>query len=383
MKWLIFFIIPLFSCGWEFPTGYETIENDKIRSIAVVYDNNQLAEGSPSDTVDLYAYFGGEKVSSVNWSFLAGSGTDILTQDTVPLENIMVPGSYKEHTGQIGDSVILSIVISSSFLRDRLAAVDNVGALVPSFLKSSFSPALLQRNPLEVLDVLEFLASQPSSGDQVVDSLVHLLTGDNTTDVKEFLPRILQIFSVQLNVLVIVNEKYKARSNITIRYNSKLRYLGKYIPVNRNPQIERICLYRVRGERETFDPQKNASFLDTSYDLMDLDSITYKRGCSYFLQVFRKGGLIDSSVSLQGILDEEHYTCEWFMQDNSNQGSGSGLMRLVGDMSLSSIVKIKMPANPVNRSFTVWCVVYDFLLGERLRPVGFAIRRTRGVVVAP
>jgi hypothetical protein len=182
---------------------------------------------------------------------------------------------------------------------------------------------------------------------------------------------------------VLINGKYKAKSNITIRYNSRLRYLGTYIPVNRNPQIKNVRLYQVRGERKTFNFAENSSEVVAYYDLKGLDSIPYQKGCSYFLQVFKESGLVDSGVTLQGIYDREHYTSEWFMQDNSYQGSGSDFLRIEKDLTTSLMVKIKMSTNPLGRSFTLWCVVYDYYLGERLRPVGFAIRCARVFFVAP
>ena len=126
------------------------------------------------------------------------------------------------------------------------------------------------------------------------------------------MPRVLQIFSVPLNVFVLVNGKYKARSNITIRYNNRLRYLGTYIPVNRNPQIKNVRLYKVRGDRKKFDFAANSPEIVAYYDLQGLDSIPYESGFSYFLEVFRENGRFGVAQGRR-----EHYTCEWFMQDNS------------------------------------------------------------------
>ena len=139
----------------------------------------------------------------------------------------------------------------------------------------------------------------------------------------------------------------------------------------------------MRGERKTFNFVENSSEVVAYYDLKGLDSIPYQKGCSYFLQVFKESGLVDSGVTLQGIYDREHYTSEWFMQDNSYQGSGSDFLRIEKDLTTSLMVKIKMSTNPLGRSFTLWCVVYDYYLGERLRPVGFAIRCARVFFVAP
>lgn len=382
MRWLILVaIILMIQCGYEFPTGYETIENDKVRSVVMVYNNKQLAEGAPSDTVDVYAYFGGEKINSISWSYSSGSEAE--TGDTSPLENIMLSGSYKEYISQNTDSVSLRLVIPDSFIRVTLAGVENVEALVPSFLRSSFPPNLLKKKPGEVLDMLDFLSTQPDAGAIAADSLLRLLSEDETVDIKDLMPRVLQIFSVPLNIFVLVNGKYKAKSNITIRYNNRLRYLGTYITVNHNPQIKNVRLYKVRGERETFNTAENPSSIVAYYDLKSLDSIPYESGCSYFLEVFRESGLLDSGVSLQGVYDNEHYTSEWFMLDNSYQGSGSDFLRIEKELTISSVVKFKIPANPIGRSFTLWCVVYDYYLGERLRPIGFAIMCTRCVFINP
>ena len=84
MRWMIIVAILMMQCGYEFPTGYETIENDNVRSVVMVYINKQLAEGAPSDTVDMCAYFGGEKINSIRWSILTVLGT-------LTLDNIILP----------------------------------------------------------------------------------------------------------------------------------------------------------------------------------------------------------------------------------------------------------------------------------------------------
>ncbi len=379
MRWLIIVAILMIQCGYEFPTGYETIENDKVRSVVMVYNNKQLAECAPSDTLDMYAYFGGEKINSISWSYSLGSESG----DTFPLENIMLSGSYKEYISQNTDSVSLRLVIPDSFIRIVMTGIENVEALVPPFLKSSFPPNLLKKKTGEVLDMLEFLSTQPSGGATTADSLLRLLSEDETIDIKELMPRVLQIFSVPLNIFVLVNGKYKAKSNITIRYNNRLRYLGTYITVNRNPQIKNIRLYKVRGERNTFNPAENPSAIAAYYDLKSLDSIHYESGYSYFLEVIHQSKLVDTGVSLQGVYGNEHYTSEWFMQDISYQGSESDFLRIEKNYTISSVVKIKMPANPIGRSFILWCVVYDYYLGERLRPVGFDIMCTRSIFIKP
>ncbi|HEX3019760.1 MAG TPA: hypothetical protein VHP36_05645 [Chitinispirillaceae bacterium] len=379
MKWLVLLTVLLIQCGYEFPTGYETIDNDKVRPVVMIFNNHQLAEGSPLDTIDLRAYFGGEKINSIRWSILSRSRFDAEYNDTIPIEQIMLTESYKEYFGTGTDSASMLIMVPDSLIRHELGGLQNVGALIPSFMKSYFSADFLKKSSDDVLDMLDYLSNQPSSGLLVADSLVRTLSGDAKIDIKEFMPRILQIFSVPLNIYVVVNEKFKAKSAVTIRYNNRLRYLGSYIPVNRNPQIQYIRLYRINGDRATFDPRVDP-YVDY-YDLTGFDSIAFNKKYSYFLEVTRKAGLVDTSISLQGLRDEEHFTCEWLLQDINNQGTDSDFLRIVRNLSAVSVVKIKIPSNPVGRVFTVWSIVYDYSLGERLRPVGFATRCASAIIV--
>jgi hypothetical protein len=62
--YLIVFALVGIQCG-QFPTRYERIEPDALRSIGFVY--KPYAEGAPGDIIRVGAYFAGEKVVSISW----------------------------------------------------------------------------------------------------------------------------------------------------------------------------------------------------------------------------------------------------------------------------------------------------------------------------
>ncbi|HEX3020686.1 MAG TPA: hypothetical protein VHP36_10310 [Chitinispirillaceae bacterium] len=357
----------LLHCGYEFPTSYESVDGNKVRPIAVIFDNNGMPEGAPRDTMTVKTYFGGEPVKAITWSYLYNSNSS----DTIQLQKIIVPGTYEEYTGTNTDSIIFRLVIPDSFIRNEFTKIQSFGALVPEYISSTFSTALIQRKPGDVLDFLDLLSSGPSRA-QNADSLFRFLAGDSNADFKTVLPYILQIFSVYLKIHAVINGKYEMESSLTVRYNAKLRYLGSYIPVNMNQKIEKMYLYRVKGDKESFESGKD--IIDAIYDLAMVDSIPYEKGCSYFLEVVRKDPQ-DSAFSMSGFRDLENHTCEWFMQDNNKlNASDRNCFKIKYEMSRTSLVKINMPSNPVNRTFLVWCVMYDYFIGERLRPVGFSMQ---------
>ena len=92
---------------------------------------------------------------------------------------------------------------------------------------------------------------------------------------------------------------------------------------------------------------------------------------------------MDSGVTLQGIYDREHYTSEWFMQDNSYQGSGSDFLRIEKDLTTSLMVKIKMSRIRLDVLLLCGVVVYELLSGRAITTGWLAIRCARVFFVAP
>lgn len=371
-------LVLLLNCGYQFPTSYEKIETNKVRPVAIICDYNGLAEGSPLDTLILHAHFGGDQINNVDWFYLCKN----VKTDTLSLQQIMVPGSYKQYSGTNTDSFNFTIVIPDSFIRNEFKDKKSLKEIIPVYMHGQLSRNLLNKSPNEVLDFLEKLCSYNSNvGILYADSLIQELTGDSSVDAGSVMPVLLQVFTVPLKIYVIVNDLYKMEYSVTVRYNNKLGYLGAYITVNNNPKINSIRLYEVKGEKKTFNWDDFQSVTDTFYNIPVTDTIRYKKGYSYFLAVLRNSNPIDTGMSFSGIRGAENFNCEWFLNNGSTPENISHIY-LTKSMSRSSIVKVNLPSDLSVGCFTVWCVLYDYYLGERLRPVGFDMRCGKIAIVS-
>ena len=149
-----------------------------------------------------------------------------------------------------------------------------------------------------------------------------------------------------------------------------------FIPVNRNPVINQITLYKVRGELKSFSPHYDHSRIDTSYDFTKTKSITFEKGYSYFLFA-NMDFPVDTGISMYRAKGLEDFVFEWFYyNENPNGISADSLFLIENWPPNSGSIRLLPPLSRQVRHFSIWLVIYDYYLGERLRPVGFGVKQT-------
>jgi hypothetical protein len=159
-------------------------------------------------------------------------------------------------------------------------------------------------------------------------------------------------------------------------------YLGAFIPVNRNPVINSITLYKVRGDVSSFNQYTDISRADGVQILNGGDSIHFETGFSYFLVANRDYNIIDTAVSMSGWRDLESSIFDWFYSnDDSIPGVSKESLFMLKSRPGSSVVKVYPSQVSSMRHVSIWVVLYDAFIGERLRPVGFSFKAYNGVVV--
>lgn len=378
-------------CGIQFPTRYERIENDSVRALAFVYDNNTLAEGAPGDTVTLHAYFAGERVRDVQWTIATEVISDIFSGDTfgdtVSLSGYMVPGNYHEYFGGNTDSVVFDFVIPAEVILRHFNGPITVANLIPA-QAASFVPASISLVPVPVLvDALDGIAAKIPDriaelpGDTAYLWLTASLQGGGLG--LAGLEPLLQVFSVSIKIFAFVNGKYRVESTYTVRYNGKFHYIETRIPVNRNPVINWIKVYRLKKNAAVtfFDPLLDADKIDTVFPFDSAsDTVFIDEGYRYFLVCDSAVASLDSGYSLTGFnVERENLFCRWFFRDE-DPVPGVPLDSLVSiGNSRSNAVELLPPVDTRMLHFSLWLVGYDEFMGERLRPIGFTLLPRQGV----
>lgn len=378
---LLLLITLLSGCGVNLPDQFENVE--KLRSLAITFDNHGYAEASPGDTVRMRAYFSGENVTSAQWwvstQLISGVfGRDTFV-DSVPLQQFIVPGSYTEFFQGNTDSLTFDFKIPSDLIRKQFDLSKPVSTLLPASIDDSVKQKLSSFTIGQVFDIID-LASTPGLFSMVKTDT---LFGGMLT--KQNLNLILQVFSIQIRVSGIINGYYRLKTLYTVKYNSNMKKAGLDVEVNRNPVIENVKLYKVSGSKSSFDPK--SSDIKKVYDLSGVsDTIYIEKGYSYFLRASVDESLIDTSFDfLAGHDKKELFYYKWFYRNNDK----------LSDIAMDNLMKIALPTLDSNtvkmypsldkrmEHFSIWLAVYDDLYGVGLRPRGHAFKAMDGVFKYP
>ncbi len=376
----------LLGCGIDFSTRYDRIEENRVRPLAFVYDNNGLAEASPGDSVWCTVYFAGEQVNTIDFSITSSLiinrfGRDTFA-DTVSLDRYLIPETYMEFFGGETDSVKFRFIVPAEIIRNHFARYQDIGSLFPPSVSDTVVPKTLRDiKPSEIIDVIELLTAGEISSESVSNPFNIATYDTDIQNIVTFLPMLLQVFTVNIKIFALVNNHYLTESTFSVRYNSRLAGIIPAIPVNHNPSIDWIRCCRVKSNKLLFDPIKDSALIDTVYELYPgCDTIQIDTGYRYFLAadtlqfIDSCFSITDSAMSRQ----PERFSCEWFFQNSgtSQDMSVDSLVSLGVNFTGSSI-EITPPVDTRLRRVNIWLVMYDSFLGERLRPVGFSLKGVR------
>ncbi len=350
---------------------FERIENDKLRVIGVSFEG--AAEYAPGDTVKGKAYFAGNTVVSAG-DFSIAYVHQYDKNNIYPDEQTI---DLLDTTLWLPDSMQFRYVIPKDvFLTKKVQGLQDT---------------------VMIRKLYQLASSVSQFGDTLLppvseDSLAQLIVAVNSLYAKPSL----FFYANSAN-----GTRLKVRSEITIRYNS---LFPDYLPVNHNPVINWIAIYKVPASRsESFSPHDpditgrssvtylyNTFFPDTVADTIVIDT-----GYSYFLacnqgidfHLSANGDTIRDTtcdlITLPGDNEEtipEEYNYQWLFQnlDDIDEVKDSLLVLLYGNTGPGTI-EIKPPVNTAMQRFKVWVVVNDFISGMYSRPKGFAVGSGEGV----
>jgi hypothetical protein len=371
-------------CGIQFPTRYERVEDDRVRTLAFVFDNKTLAESAPGDTVTLHSYFSGERVSSIRWTMATQVVTDVFLGDTfgdtVSMEGYMVPGRYREHFGGATDSAVFDFVVPRDVITAHFSGGATVAGLMPPGIPVPLPEPLASMPASALIAALDSIAGMlPARAAELpayppYQQLTSVLAGAGLG--LEALEPLLQMSSVTVKVLASVNFKYRVESELTVRYNSRFHVLEPAIRVNRNPAVEWVSVVRLMKDSSAlfFDPLRDTGKIDAVFPLNAAgDTVPIDEGYRYFLVCDSAAASLDSGRSLTGgVAGREDLLYRWFFR-NDDHVAGVPLDSLVGiQQSMFNSAALLPPVDTRMTHFTLWLVARDQFLGERLRPAGFA-----------
>jgi hypothetical protein len=413
----------------QFPTRYDRIEPNKLRSMG--FELGPQAEGAPGDTIHVRAFFGGEPVTAVSWQFSYDHIMNIY--GTNAIINIRPLAVFNVSDG-LPDSIDISFVIpDSTFFLTKAIQPEILSTIMPHL------PAGMQS--MTQGDLAAFLKDLGSVDKNGMASLtafgvkwgpamgIAALTPSSLDTVMGIAGILVGAFSINgelyANATSTEGTRLKIKGEFTIRYNSRFKAtpLAAMLPVNRNPALRWIGVYKVKdssrgssgfGEGPAFTQNDSLAYLYNEFMPWKVrNTVLIEKGYSYYLatdsgtvsfslkagdSIFMDGNkqTFSSDTTLSGesmldyrvvtygntgksVIDTETYSYDWEYQNMALDGVTQPLDSLFviaggGNGHGPAIVRFLPSLDHKMTRARIWVTASDNLLGELNRPVGQTIR---------
>lgn len=375
----------LINCS-DWPTSYERIDDNKVRTLDFVYQNSgdtTLCEAMPGDTLLLYAYFGGEPITDIDWKVSYNIFRDPYGEMDTALD--VMPLEYTPITPDMTDIPQATQAIGLQFIIPENVMVNNKS------LNNEF---------------VNEIASQTGLAKEQLFTALNLLARTDTTmwsnfipdpqqlaELKQQLPHIVQQLAIEARIIVKINGLYNVESDFTIRFNRGMHYFpGIY--TNANPKISYIGLYKLKDSSYPyFNPQDmsvNDSvlclYIADSSDMSSVgknfitgDTVLIDKGFTYYLCVdtgyINNRDYRDLAISMTGNVDYETIFTQWCFRQEPDEITDiavSEFMQLEDDNE--HMVEFLPPLTDKIKTITFWVQNFDYFLGERFRPSASSLK---------
>jgi len=370
----------------KFTTSYNRIDDSEFRMLDFIYEP---ADASPGDTITLTAVFAGKTTvdlrSDIEWSISFNVMRDLLFGSTTVVDSMLLTGSFDTVFSPKTRAVAFRIPIPKDIMRTSKQIPDKWTDMLPDQMVDVIPADFASMTKNQIIDTLESFLENPAG--VISDGGSNPLVQN-----ADYLPQLLQFFTVPIRVTAKMNEPgrlpHTIRSNQIIRYNRSIREDAKInaIPVNRNPVVDSIVVYKVKGKNvSTFDSKSSLKSTTPHIWLYNPQSpvedpvIEVEDGYTYFLEAFSSSRL-DSSITMGGKDTLETHYAYWQFQLDPKEAGGvhfSRYMDIGGGMG-NSLSILTPPSNTDIKKFTLWVTVIDDFLNEMNRPEASTLAEVSG-----
>lgn len=351
--------ILLFIAGCEqFSTTYQRVDDTEFRVLNFVY---QPADAAPGDSVTLTAVFAGKNIDldeQLEWWVSFNMIQDLFGSVTVVDSQLLRPIARR---GDITFSpntqtAAFRFKIPEDIVRNSASIPEVWTDMLPSGMLGMIPAEVASLTKGEMIDVLESFCGNndayPSIPRDIIDT---------------HLPQLLQFFTVPIRISAKIREPGKLphtiRSNHSVRYNSRITVTD--VPINRNPLIDSVTVYKYRG-----DSLHDVILLDNSGNSV----INVESGYSYFLHPYTSWR--DQSITMDGNPVTERHFMSWQLQLDPAEAAGVHHSRYPSINNSDG--EIMLPTDRSITKFTFWVTVDDEVVNERMRPRGSALKEVSG-----
>ncbi len=387
-KYIILFLCMVLSSCTSFYNVFERVEKPYVRTLDFVYRNQAdttLVEGMPGDTMLLYAYFGGDSISDMQWDVSYEVFVSVYGEDTAydknPLDyDIIAPDnagfSNATHCEAIKFVIPEDIMEYSPSVDDEALALlgldrEKVLGLIDSIMSTGINP--------ESAFVFAQIAFP-----ELVDEIY----------------KIMQVFTIPIRLHAKINGTFSIESDVMVRYNRFFRAFPN-VYENKNPEIKFIGIHKFKEDPYPDIDIEKMGTMDSTYVLYIKDTADtqyYGRNCilsdtilfdpeyTYYINsdsgtISINGSIVkefrDSCTSItfsndgdivSSIAMEEYYLQTFFelSRNEMDMVPDNNDWFLIGG-GLGTMDRIYPPLDTSFTQATIWQQIYDGFIGERLR----------------
>lgn len=373
--------LSLLSCT-DFMSQYERIEDSRIRLIDFVYEP---AEAAPGDTVLCKTFFAGKEidVDDIEWRVSYKLSMNAFGFDSAfdeqPLPTITASCSTVNAATQCFS---MRFVIPKNCIAESPLVQDDWMSLLPQELQDMLPEEFKAFDKKTILAVVDSLAEVAASADADGRAALAAMLPESF---RAQLPLLVQLLTAKIRLYAYVKNSHRIRSDYSVNYNRTFAMLpGLPLYENRNPKIDSIGLYRVKGIG-IGDYDKNAD--TTEYFPLTADGdtgieIKVKEGYTYFIEAFVSNR--DSVVTLGDMLNGEpvsveDLSSEWLFQMDENEMEN---VKANDRMNIAPLGDLNgffyPPRSRKIKHFTIWVQVTDSKVNVLHRSQGSMVRAIQG-----
>jgi hypothetical protein len=349
----------------EFDT-FERIEDDKLRVIGVQHEPK--ADFAPGDTVITKIFFAGDTLMSIGNFSLA-------------YEHLL------DHNHTFPDERNISVLDTTLWLPDSA----QFRFIIPKdlFQKEHYFGTSDTASVNQMVTLINTLPDPES----------FVLSNQSNNLYAKYFEIISQLYArpnIFFHAQSIHGADLKVKTDFVVRYHSKFPSL---FPVNNNPSIKWIGIYKVKDEiSKNFQPFDTASkgkfelfYLYNTFTPEKLtDTILIEKDYSYFIAsntqipffVNPNGDtLIDTVcdfVKIDTLSIPESFNYKFFFQNIDKTDEVPDSLLVINNEN-TSMAKLNPPVFTSMKQFRIWVVLYDSFNNEWSRPRGCDIQSVKGV----
>ncbi|NLD91784.1 MAG: hypothetical protein GX639_03855 [Fibrobacter sp.] len=357
----------------EFPTEFGNVQKDEYRVLDFIYEP---AEAAPGDTVHVKAVFAGKKITpaDIDWKISYNVVTNMYGSTDTAFD--FRPFTVSETKFSNATTCMeWSFVVPDDILYTSGGIPTDWLSLVPSEFRGEIPSGYQLLTKKQMIDTMSALAA--------VNPQILQLVADANPGLADIVPFMCQFLTVKIRVNGQIRNDYLIESDYSVRYNRVFEdapALG--VKVNRNPEIDSLGIYKVKGNVDEFD-STNRDYTFYRIDKIDNQNqvIKIEKDYTYFVEVFTN--FPDSSRTLldlqRGTMKPEKYFTQWFFAMDSSESKGVNYTKFMGIGGDELREILIPPASGDIKNFTVWAQVYDDFANEMNRPMGSMLIEGHGV----